>query len=421
MLPDGWKTGKVSDVCRFENGHGFGPEDWAEDGLPIIRIQNLNDGKKFDYFSGVPDEKWIVRPGQMLFAWAGTRGVSFGPTIWKGQVGVLNQHIFKVTPKEGFDHEWVYRMLLLVTDRIERKAHGFKATLVHVKKSDIENNSVYIPPLVQQKKIAKIINVWGDAIISAQQMLLNSQNLKKALIGRLLRRKEKKKSAAKWSFFDLDAIFERVVRKNEEGNDNVLTISGEHGLISQRDYFNKSVASDNLSGYTLIRKGEFAYNKSYSNGYPMGAIKPLQRYEAGVVSSLYICFRIRDDVEADLDFFRHYFEAGLLNEALMGVAQEGARNHGLLNVGVGDFFKLRLQIPAIKEQRRIAAILNAADTEIDVIAKQLAALRTEKQALMQQLLTGKRRVTLPTAAKPPLAKAKLGKSTQSPAVKDRRK
>ena len=80
----------------------------------------------------------------------------------------------------------------------------------------------------------------------------------------------------------------------------MLTISGERGLIRQREFFNKSVASADLSGYTLLHRSEFAYNKSYSAGYPMGAIKPLMNYDAGVVSSLYLCFRLRPDVGRQL-------------------------------------------------------------------------------------------------------------------------
>ena len=216
---------------------------------------------------------------------------------------------------------------------------------------------------------------------------------------RLFKRRRNNDSAhVSWGYVDFDHVFERVTRKNASGNSNVLTISGEHGLISQRDYFKKNVASANLSGYTLLLQGEFAYNKSYSAGYPMGAIKPLTRYDAGVVSSLYVCFRFRDGIEADRDFFRHYFEAGLLNDELTGITQEGARNHGLLNVGVGDFFKLRLHIPVVEEQRRVASILNAAELEERLVSEQIRILRDEKQALMQQLLTGKRRVHLPEPA-----------------------
>jgi type I restriction enzyme S subunit len=184
------------------------------------------------------------------------------------------------------------------------------------------------------------------------------------------------------------------MRKNKDGNSNVLTISGEHGLVSQLAYFNKNVASDNLSTYTLLQGGEFAYNKSYSTGYPMGAIKYLIHGKSGVVSSLYMCFRIRDDVDADVNFFRHYFEAGVLDEELMGIAQEGARNHGLLNVSVADFFGLRLFVPEVQEQRRISTVINAAESLERVIVAQIEHLRAERASLMQQLLTGRRRLRL---------------------------
>ena len=197
-----------------------------------------------------------------------------------------------------------------------------------------------------------------------------------------------------WTYRDLDSVFERVARKNAAGNANVLTISSEHGLIGQREYFNKSVASADLSGYTLLRRGEFAYNKSYSAGYPMGAIKSLLTGDAGVVSSLYLCFRLRPDVESSFDFFRHHFEIGLLNEGIGGIAQEGARNHGLLNVSIGDFFRLRLHVPDSDEQRAIAVAINTAEAQERAQLQYLTALRSEKQALMQQLLTGKRRVQL---------------------------
>lgn len=399
MLPKGWRSRTVADICEFQNGHGFGPEDWGDQGLPIIRIQNMNGGKNFDYYAGKVDPKWVVDTGTLLFAWAGTRGVSFGPSIWRGPTGVLNQHIFKVTPKEGVDPEWLFSALRFVTDRIERNAHGFKATLLHVKKSDIERQVVLVPPAKQQRSIEVVLSIWDEAIVTSEAVLANLRHQKAGLLRRLFKRRRNNDPAhASWTYVDLDQVFERITRKNTPGNTNVLTISGEHGLISQREYFKKSVASANLAGYTLLRHGEYAYNKSYSAGYPMGAIKPLTRYEAGVVSSLYVCFRFRDGIEADRVFFRHYFEAGLLNDELTGIAQEGARNHGLLNVGVGDFFKLRLHIPAVEEQRRIASILNAAESEERLVSEQIRILRDEKQALMQQLLTGKRRVHLPEAA-----------------------
>lgn len=394
-LPLGWMASTVGEICRMRNGTGFGPEDWDTKGLPIIRIQNLNGGLSFDYYSGVADPNWIVEPGQLLFAWAGTRGVSFGPTIWSGPRGVLNQHIFKVDARTEIDSKWLYWALRYVTNRIEGQAHGFKATLLHVKKSDIDKQEVFVPPQSEQRRLSTVLATWDKAIATAEKLLANSRKQKQELMRGLLSGKQRfTHPQGTWQYLDFDELFERVTRKNKIGNTNVLTISGQNGLISQREYFNKSVASENLAGYTLLERNEFAYNKSYSAGYPMGAIKPLLAYETGVVSSLYICFRIKDDVDADFHFFRHYFEAGLLNEEISGIAQEGARNHGLLNVGIGDFFKLRLHVPPPPLQKKIAEAINVAEAEERLFERQLERFQIEKRALMQQLLTGKRRVII---------------------------
>lgn len=89
----------IGDVCDFESGNGFRPQDWKTKGLPIIRIQNLNGSDSFNYFEGEPDPSWIVEPNDLLFAWVGVKGVSFGPTIWNGPKGILNQYIYRIRPK----------------------------------------------------------------------------------------------------------------------------------------------------------------------------------------------------------------------------------------------------------------------------------------------------------------------------------
>lgn len=189
-----------------------------------------------------------------------------------------------------------------------------------------------------------------------------------------------------WEVKTFQSIFERVTRKNTVNNQNVLTISAQHGLVNQEDFFNKSVSSEDLSGYILLNKGEFAYNKSYSNGYPMGAIKRLKKYDQGVVSSLYIYFKaIKDDPE----FYEHYFEAGMLNREIYKIAQEGARNHGLLNMSVIEFFKdLHVAKPPKIEQQKIAQILTTWDKAIVEQEKLIKEKVYLKKGLMQKLLSG---------------------------------
>jgi type I restriction enzyme, S subunit len=97
-IPRGWEIRTLGSLCSLLNGLAFKPDDWSEAGLPIIRIQNLNGGTEFNYFAGRVREDYVIPPGTLLFSWSGNRGTSFGPFVWHGPPGVLNQHIFRVTP-----------------------------------------------------------------------------------------------------------------------------------------------------------------------------------------------------------------------------------------------------------------------------------------------------------------------------------
>lgn len=141
-----------------------------------------------------------------------------------------------------------------------------------------------------------------------------------------------------WEDKRLGEIAIRVTRKNEDNiTDIPLTISSADGLIDQRKFFNKIVASKNMSGYYLLKKGEFAYNKSYSKGYDFGSIKRLNLYDEGALSTLYICFALNKDENSD--FYQKYFESLSWYPELQKICAEGARNHGLLNVPTSDFLK----------------------------------------------------------------------------------
>jgi type I restriction enzyme, S subunit len=199
-----------------------------------------------------------------------------------------------------------------------------------------------------------------------------------------------------WEDAKMAEIFNRVTRKNIEGNTTVVTISAQRGFVMQTDFFNKNIASDITDNYFLVAKGEFCYNKSYSNGYPWGATKRLTQFEKAVVTTLYICFGIKNEKQNSASFFEHFFEGGLLNKGLMKIAHEGGRAHGLLNVTPSDFFNLKIRIPLIEEQTAIASFLNTSEKQVQTHRRRLAALQQQKKGLMQVLLTGKVRVKMPT-------------------------
>ena len=189
-----------------------------------------------------------------------------------------------------------------------------------------------------------------------------------------------------WPTRPLGSLCSRVATRNVFGNTNVLTISAEEGLVRQDDYFKRIVASSDLSTYLFLERGDFAYNKSYSNGYPVGAIRRLDRFPSGVVSPLYICFRPTSP-DIDSDFLRHYFAAGRVDSAIAFLAKEGARNHGLLNVALMDFFGVPVEVPPLEEQIRIAGILDSADDAIYSAEHLIVKLQQMKRGLLHDLMT----------------------------------
>lgn len=302
-----------------------------------------------------------------------------------------NQGFKNIVPNENIDTLFLYYTIVNNKIRLIRLGNG--STFLEVSKSDFENLTIPVPPLPEQQRIVSVLSLW-DTAIAKQTALIEKLTLRKrGLMQQLLTGKKRLKGFEReWKNIKLGSIAERITRKNEEDNKNVVTISAQRGFVVQTDFFNKSVASEILDGYFLVHKDEFCYNKSYSNGYPMGAIKRLKSFDKAVVTTLYICFRLKEKPQTNIDFFEQYCESGLLNKELVKVANEGGRAHGLLNVTPSDFFNMHMSVPSINEQNAIALVLVTADKEIELANEKLARLQEEKRGLMQVLLTGKKRV-----------------------------
>ena len=189
-----------------------------------------------------------------------------------------------------------------------------------------------------------------------------------------------------WEAEKLSDFSERVVRKNTNNETSLpLTISSKDGLVDQITYFNKTVASKDMSGYYLLKKGEYAYNKSYSVGYDFGSIKRLDRYPMGALSTLYICFALK---RHDSDFIRAYFDSLKWYREIYMISAEGARNHGLLNVPTDEFFETIHYIPQDAcEQRKIADFLIAIDKRIEAQQSLVENLKKYKRGLNRRLLS----------------------------------
>ena len=407
MVPESWCRVPIKMACEsiIDCVNKTAPVVGYETPYKMIRTTNVRNGRvntiDVRYVTEETYLQWIRRgapeKGDIIF----TREAPVGEVgILEDATGIFLGQRTMMYRAEKSKADNYYLFYSLSSQFCQKQIEDFSngGTVAHMRVPDCGEIIINLPPLPEQKKIAQILSTWDKAITTTEQLLTNSQQQKKALMQQLLTGKKRLldkngvRFSGQWKPVALSTIFNRVTTKNNGQSTNVVTISGQHGLIRQEDFFKKTVASETLDGYFLLKNGQFAYNKSYSNGYPMGAIKRLNRYKDGVVTTLYICFEIDDSTKADSDYWEHYFESGLLNRGLTQIAHEGGRAHGLLNVKAADFFSMKAPKPAVEEQQKIAAVLSAADKEITTLQQKLDALKQEKKALMQQLLTGKRRV-----------------------------
>ncbi|WP_343091079.1 restriction endonuclease subunit S, partial [Escherichia coli] len=380
MVPKGWEKNSLDSLFEFKNGLNTEKEQYGN-GYKFVNVMDVfrNDILTESKIIGrvqVTDkqlEGYQLKYGDVLFNRTSETfdEIAIAAIYLDNAIATFGGFVIRARPK-GNQIDPAYSVFLFQSKsyRSQVVKLGQGAIRANIGQKDLARVCILVPPLAEQKKIAQILSTWDKAISVTEKLLTNSQQQKKALMQQLLTGKKRlldengTRFSETWKLYALSELFQRVTTKNNGKSNNVVTISGQHGLIKQEDFFKKTVASDTLDGYFLLKKGQFAYNKSYSNGYPMGAIKRLNRYPEGVVTTLYICFELTTPKKSCGDYWEHYFESGLLNNSLSQIAHEGGRAHGLLNVKPSDFFSLKVAVPGFEEQQKIASVLSAADTEI---------------------------------------------------------
>lgn len=375
---------RIGDVCRFSSGNGFGPADWSDHGLPIIRIQNLNGVRDFNYYSGEPDPSWVVEPGTLLFAWAGVQGVSFGPHIWKGPRGVLNQHIFRVTPTEGLETEWIFLLLEQVTREIERKAHGFKSNLVHVRKDDITERRAYVPSANERSRILAVHRTLDAQELAIDRLIDAKRRMRDGLAAELLtgRRRLPGYVRRPWREVRLGEILEE---SRVTGSDGALAqkltvrLYGK-GVIPKRD----ERAGSDETRYYRRSAGQLIYSKlDFLNG-AFGIVPPaLDGYESTLDLPAF------DIGDADARFLLAFCTRPDFYRKHLGLANGGRKAR---RVNPEDFLKITERLPDRAEQSAIADMLDTATREIDALVSLGEATSKQKRGLMQGLMTGKIRI-----------------------------
>ena len=259
---------------------------------------------------------------------------------------------------------------------------------------DLQKMKVRVPNFDEQKEIATYFDYLDHLITLHQRKCEQAKKLKKYMLQKMFPQNGQKVPEIRfkgftddWEQRELEEIVERVTRKNQDlVSELPLTISAQYGLIDQNEFFDKRVASKDVSGYYLIYNGEFAYNKSTSSDAPWGAIKRLDRYEKGVLSTLYIVFKIRDESVTSSDFLVTYYDTNNWHKDVQAIAAEGARNHGLLNIAPVDFFKTELMLPQdIEEQRKIGDYFKSLNALITLHQQKCDELKNIKKFMLQNM------------------------------------
>ena len=244
------------------------------------------------------------------------------------------------------------------------------------------------PQKAEQTRLAEFITLLDKRIAAQGKYVESLKKYKRGVFEAVFSQKLRlvpMELQKPWKQYKLSDFATRVTRKNGNQTDIPLTISAQYGLIDQRDFFSKMVASTDMSGYYLLQKGEYAYNRSTSNEYPFGSIKRLELYPMGAVSTLYLCFVIKEEV-VNSDLAKWYFESAQWYKGINNICAEGARNHGLLNVPTDGFFNTVHTLPSDpNEQLAVVDYLSNIQKKYEAAQRCLQAIENLRSGLLQQL------------------------------------
>lgn len=404
MVPEGWEKTTLEGLIDIHHGFAFKSEYFTDSGQYVLMTPGSfyeeggfrDQGPKTKYYSGDIPSGYLLKKGDILIAMTEQAEGLLGSTARVPESGkyLHNQRLGLIKIKEprkvNLDFlYWLYNFEA-IRSQISEQASGTKVK--HTSPGRLVGITALLPTINEQEKIAKILSTWDQAIAAAEQLLENSLQQKKALMQQLLGSHESAEEDGEQDFKRISEIAERIQRKSDGGDHPVLTISSLSGFVRQDEKYNRFMAGKSVDSYIFLKHGEFAYNKGNSKTYEFGCIFDLSSFETGLVPHVYVCFKLKPGLSHR--YFKYLFEADYLKPQLSQLVNTGVRNNGLLNIKPSEFMNTKVPVPSLEEQERIADILHIASKQIMALEQKLACLKQEKKALMQQLLTGKRRVTV---------------------------
>ena len=365
-----WEQRKLSEMCgTFEYGLNAAAKEF-DGNNKYIRITDIDDASREFLLSDLssPDicldgmSKYLLSSGDIVFA---RTGASVGKTyIYRENDGIVYFAGFLIRAKVNQDNdaEFVFQSTLSPSYEKYIRITSQRSGQPGVNAQEYGEYDLFAPSKEEQQRIGHFLRGIDNLITLHQRQSFSHSTPDISLSVQLIH----PFYTSSWEQRKLGELVDRVVRKNTNNESTLpLTISAQYGLVDQITYFNNRVASRDVSNYYLVLNGEFAYNKSTSDGYPFGAVKRLDLYEKGVLSTLYIVFAPKKEQQIDSDYLTVFFDTDRWHKGVAERAAEGARNHGLLNISAEDFFDIDLSVPKdIVEQKQIGAFIRQLDSLI---------------------------------------------------------
>ncbi len=404
-IPRDWDVVKIEEIVELINGRAFKPKEWSEKGLPIVRIQNFNDlSKPFNYCNFNVLQEHIINQGDVLLAWSGTPGTSFGIHKWFGSKAVLNQHIFKVvfkSPRIGKDFFVLasnYKLNYLIA-----KAHG-GAGLKHVTKDVVNQMQLPLPPLPEQKKIAEVLSTVDSAIQKVDEAIARTQRLKKGLMQELLTKgighKEFKnteigKIPKEWGMINISDIAEVKGGKRLPEGHQLIDSQTSYPYIRVVDFINMTINVNNLKyllpeTHEIIKQYIISVNDVYisiAGTVGIAGTIPKQLDGANLTENAAKLCNLRNVSKMFLAYMLNSSIGQHQIASYIGKATQP-------KLALFRIEKIKLPLPPLSEQKKIAEILSSVDEKLGLLNKRKERFINLKKGLMNELLTGKKRVKI---------------------------
>tara|TARA_R100000365_G_C2734792_1_gene64364 strand:+ start:88 stop:1260 length:1173 start_codon:yes stop_codon:yes gene_type:complete len=389
MVPEGWKLCPLGALVSFANGKAH-EKDISEDGKYIL-VNSKFISTEGRVYKRSHEAFCPARSHDVLMVMSDVpNGRAIAKCFYVMEDGkyTVNQRIARLRA-DKVDSKFLFYA-------INRNSYYLRfddgITQTNLRKDEVLECPVRTPPLPEQKKIAQILSTWDQAITATERLLENSQQRKKGLMQQLLTGKKRLlRFEGEWESLRLrDLLKEEKARNKELSIMRVLSVTNHSGFVLPEEQFSKRVASDNVSNYRIVRKGQYGYNPSRLN---VGSFARLDTYDEGLLSPMYVVFSV-NEARLNNDYFLNWMKSNEAKQRIAGSTQGSVRD----SVGFDALCNFPFRLPPLDEQQKIADVLVKAEREVDALKERVFFLKQEKKALMQQLLTGKRRVKVDSEA-----------------------